>query len=475
MVVDDRTPQSGEGVRFEVVYTDRNGDAHAIEAVTGETDKRGAFEALLTGFDFEGVGTVTATVLDGDQALLGSDDHPVSADASFSVVDRSPPTVLILPPTNDLVVGAGFPLDVLIEVEDEIGISEVFVEAAGELDKQRSTVIASGEKSATVRFEFDIPRDAVAGPTITLYAMVADLSGNLTAAEPVILTVDPAADIGVPTGLTGDILAIGSNSFLAQPSALAVSPMDGKIYVADNSGNNPCQGACIRVLDSTTGTVEASALVVGNGTIEGVAFDATGDKLYYSDRNDRVVELSWDNGAMTYNSPVSCVDVGAGNPQDPFHLIYDATLGILVADQQDRVVKVKDTCDGNQPLDLTANVLDQPHGVSSGGAGEFYVSDSNLDRVFLMDNQGNLSLFGGDFDDPRGIVWMTGNTSEFADSLLVAERNRQTVSSTRGVGKRTVAFMRNDPVDVDVVGGTMYILTEPSGGDPGRVFVVTGL
>ena len=476
LVADDRSPQSGEWVRFEVQYTDRNGEDHAIEAVSGETDKRGGFEAVLAGFDFEGTGTVTATVLNGDQPLLGAGDLPVSATASFSVADNSPPTALILPPTNDLVVGAGFPLDVLVEVEDEIGISEVFVEAAGELNKLRSTVVASGEKTATIRFEFDIPRDAIAGPTITLNAMVADLSGNLSAAEPVVLTVDPAAEIGVPNGLVGDILTSGNNDFLDNPSALAVSPMDGKIYVADNSGNNPCQGACIRVLDATTGNVEAGALVQGNGNIEGVAFNADGSKLYYSDNQSRIVELSWNGGAMTYDSPASCNDFNADNPQDPFHLIHDATLGILVTDQQDKVVKAKAVCDLNDPQDLTNGTLDQPHGSASGGAAtEFYVSDSNLDRVFLISDQGDLSLFGGFFDNPRGIVWNAGGTSAFADSLLVTERDRQTVASTQGSGKRTVAFMRNDPVDVDVVAGTMYILTEPSNGDRGRVFIVTGL
>jgi hypothetical protein len=475
LVVDDRSPRKGESVSLEVSYTDRNGEAHTIDGVSGDTDKRGVFEATLSGFDFEGVGTVTASVLDaGGAPIVDGDGEPISSDASFSVVDLSPPSVAILPPTSDLVVGAGFPLQVQVEVEDEIGISEVFIEAAGELDRQRSTVVASGETSATVTFDFDIPRDAIAGPTITLYAMAADLSGNLSAAEPVVLTVDPFVDIGVPAGFDGALLSDGSNNFLDDPRALAVSPMDGKIYVADNSQNSPCQDACIRVVDPASGSVEGGVVINGQGTIEGIAFDATGDTLYYSDRQDRVVSLSWNDTAQTYDSPQNCVDPQAQNPQDPIHLIFDATLGIMVVDRQDNRVKTKAACDLNDAQDLTQGNLDQPHGIAAGGAGEFYLSDRGNDVIFQFDDQGDLTLFENDVRDPRGIVWIDGGDSVFADSLAVAERDRQTVSSTQGNGTSPVAFLRNDPVDVDIAGDTLYILTQPSAGDRGRIFSVTG-
>ncbi len=475
VVLEGTSARQGELVLLEVSYADRNGVDHVIESVTGESDERGAVEVIFDGFTFEGGGTIRATVLEGDQPLLDDEDSPLSAVASFSVLDLSPPSVTILPPTSDLVVGAGFPVQVAIEVADEIGISEVFFEVDGEVNRQRSTVVASGETSATVRFDFDVPRDALAGPTITLYALAADLSGNLMAAEPVVLTVDPSADIGVAAGLSGDLLGDGNNNFLEQPAAIAVSPMDGKLYVADNSGNSPCQGACIRVVDPATGAPESGALILGQGTIEGIAFDATGDALFYSDRNDRLVSLSWNSGAQTYDSPASCNDVGAGNPQDPYHLIFDATLGILVTDQQDQRVKVKGTCDTNDAQDFSDRIFDQPYGIAAGGTGEFYVSDEGTDRVHLMDDQGNLSVFESNFDRPMGIAWLSGGGSEFADSLLVSERDGQTVTSTQGSGKRAVVFLRNDPVDVAVAGDTVYVLTEPSAGDAGRIFVVTGL
>lgn len=474
VVLEGTAVREGESLLLEVTYEDRNGETHAIESIAGESDSRGVLEATFEGFAFEGGGSIQATVMEGDAPLLDENDQPLRAVASFAVLDLTPPSVTILPPTNDLVVGAGFPVQVEIEVADEIGISEVFFEVEGEVNRQRSTVVASGETSATVRFDFDVPRDALAGPTITLYAMAADLSGNLTAAEPVVLTVDPAADIGVPGGLSAMRLTDGNNNFLDQPAAIAVSPMDGKLYVADNSGNNPCQDACIRVVDAGTGVVEAGALIVGQGTIEGIAFDASGDTLFYSDRNDRLVSLTWNDSAQTYDSPTSCNDAGAGNPQDPFHLIFDDTLGILVTDGQDQRVKVKNTCDNNEPQDFTDSLFDAPHGIAAGGAGEFYVSDRGTDRVHLLDDQGAVSLFENNFDNPRGIDWLVGGTSDFADSLLVTERDGQQLTSTRGNGKQAVAFLRNDPVDVAVDGGTVYILTEPSAGDRGRIFVVTG-
>jgi DNA-binding beta-propeller fold protein YncE len=468
LVVGEQRSLSGESVRFDVAYTDRNGDEHVIEAVTGETDKRGSFETVLSGFDFEGMGSVSATLVDDEQ---------VSAEAVFSVLDETPPTVLIQPPTADSVIGTGFPLEVIVDVADEIGIGDVQVEVTGELVQQVSTVVASGEKTATVRFDFEVPQNAAAGPSITLHATAVDLSGNITAAEPVVVTVDPALEIAVGAGLTGSLLSTGvENVFLDDPSALAVSPMDGKIYVADNSTNNPCAGGCIRIVDAATGVVEPNDLLQANDRMEGIAFSASGDKLYYSDHESRVVELSWDAGAISYNSPVSCVDVGQQNPREPFHLIHDATVGLLIADQRDNVVKVQDTCDGTQPDDFTTGMLDRPHGISSGGAGEFYVSDRGLDRVYSMDDQGVLTLFGEPFENPRGIVWTAGGTSEFADSLLVTERTRGAVSSTRGEGKRSVASTSVEPVDVEVVGDTLYILTEPVGNNGlGYIFVVTGL
>lgn len=166
-------------VAIAVDYTDRNGDAHSIAGADGVTDELGAFDAVLTGLDFEGVGTVTASI--GE--LTGT--------ATFSVLDLTPPVVTILPPNPDLEITVGQDVAIDVEVSDEIGISEVLLEADGDVRRDRRTVVASGAASTTVTFDIRA-EDTAAGGTVTLHALAGDLSGNLTAAEPITLTVIPS-------------------------------------------------------------------------------------------------------------------------------------------------------------------------------------------------------------------------------------------------------------------------------------------
>jgi hypothetical protein len=475
LVAEDASPLANEEVAISVSYVDRNGVERAIEPVTGTTDVNGAFEAVLTGFSWDGSGTVTAEVLRGGMSLA---TEPVLATATFSVLDRTPPTVTILPPTQDLRVGPGFPLDIEVVVDDEIGVSEVILEADGELDRLRSTYVASGAQNATVSFNFDVPNDARSGPTITLYALAVDLSGNIAAAEPVVLTVDPAIAIAGVDGLDGGILIEGDGSYLANPRALALSPKDGLLYIADNSGNNPCNGGCIRAVDPGSGDPLGGVVSAAFGVIEGIAFDATGDTLYYSDRQDRVYQMTYNAVSSTYENRVACNDIANQDPQDPMHLLVDPARGLLVVDRQDRRVKQLDTCDGTQPNNFNnSSFPDRPWGIAMNAGGELFVSDEGADRIYMIDNGGdNLFFEDRNLDRPQGIEWLENGSSSFADSLLVANNGDGRILSTRGYDStRTAVYMRNDPVDIEYDGnGTLYILTEPSAGNPGRIFTVTG-
>jgi hypothetical protein len=150
----------------------------------GTTDDRGVFETVIEGLAWDGIGTVSAQVPVEGGMVQGS--------ATFSVLDRTAPLAVIDALTSDLHVRQGQEVNVTIAVSDEIGVSEVYFEAAGSVDRQRSSVVASGAPEASVEFEFDVGDEASLGPTITLYALAQDLSGNLAAAAPTTLTVDPA-------------------------------------------------------------------------------------------------------------------------------------------------------------------------------------------------------------------------------------------------------------------------------------------
>jgi hypothetical protein len=475
LVVDDRTPLGDQPVRLTIAYTDRNGVDHAIEPIEGTTDVRGAFEAVVAGLDWEGTGTVTAEVLDGAGTPLAIDGDPVAGAATFAVLDRTPPRIEILPPTADLHVGPGLPLEVRVRVQDEIGVSEVWLEASGEVERLRSTVVASGATESDVDFRIDIPDGALAGPTITLHALAGDLSGNLAAAEPIVLTVDAAIAIATPPQLEGQLLVEGSASALEDPRAIALSPMDGMLYVADNTGVAPCNGACIRQIDPATGAIVATPVVVGLGTIEGVAFDAAGNELHYSDRQGRLGRLTWSAANSRYEAAAMC-NATTDLPQDPYHLVHDATLGVLVAEANDRRVYREAACTGADPTSFTASAFEEPRGVALGAAGEIYVSDP-ADRSVAVVDRGDGAVLGferDDLEEPWGIEWLAGGTSDYADSLMIADRGNRIVASSRGDGTRPTAYLRNAPVDVAIAAGTMYVLTQPSTGDRGRVFTVTG-
>jgi len=477
LVLARRSPQNKENVSFSVSYVDRNGEAHEIADAMGITDRRGEYEAIFEGLGWEGAGLVTATLVDADGAAVTDEDGaPIAATATFSVLDLTPPTVTILPPTADLTVGAGFPLEVSVQVSDEIGVSEVFLEATGEVNRLESSVVASGATEATVRFDFDVPNDARSGPTITLYAMASDLSGNLAAAEPVTITVDPALAFAVTEGLGGQLLSSGNQQFLDSPRAIALSPKNGALYVADNSGGSPCNDACVRRVDPVTGNPVAGVVYAGNGTVEGVAFDATGDTLFVSDRQNRLVTLTFNGTSGEYEGPAACNDFNADNPQDPMHLIFDAVQGVLVADRQDQEVKQMDTCDGGTPASFTDSVFDNPWGIAAGPAGEFYVSDQGNDRIYSVASNGDVTSFESrDLNAPHGVVWLAGGTTAYADSLMVANYDRRVITSTQGDNtSRSAVYLRNRPVDVDYAAGSMYIVTEPSNGTGGRIIVISG-
>ena len=174
-VLADRTPVASEAVEITVDYTDRGGLTHVIAPVSGSTDDKGVFEATLTGFLWDGSGTITVT------------SPRVDGSASFAVLDRTPPKVTITPPAPSQ-VRRGTDLTIQVRATDEIGVSLVYF---GSSDRSRDrSLIASGSTDVTTEFDFQVP-DVAPGAMVTLYALAEDLSGNQGAAQPITVTVVP--------------------------------------------------------------------------------------------------------------------------------------------------------------------------------------------------------------------------------------------------------------------------------------------
>lgn len=444
--------------RATVSYVDRNGEPHEIEPVDGTSDDRGVFHADLSGLSFDGTGVVTVETTGG-----------ISGSASFSVLDRTPPTVVIDPPAAGA-VGPGLPLDVRVHATDEIGISQITF--SDELFGGRTTIVASGQLDATQTFRLQVPDRA----TIDLHALAVDLSGNIAVATTVTLPIDPGITIATPPDLVGSLVVTGSATQLVSPRALVMSTQDNHLYVADAAGSGVCDPSCIWRVDPVTGAIDATPVVVGQGVIEGVAVDATSDNLFFSDRSNRVGRLTWNGTA--YVGPVApCADPAQQSPQDPMHLVIDGALGILLADDNDNDVIRLATCTAGgtgTTFSVDAN-LDKPRGIALGALGEVYVSEGDRDRVVRVDRDtGATSVFQTGLAGAYGMEWLSGGTSAYADSLLVASTDGRTVESTRGLGNTAVAFLRTGPVDLALDNGSLYILTAPANGSRGRIYKVTG-
>ncbi|HEU4730716.1 MAG TPA: hypothetical protein VFT22_22630 [Kofleriaceae bacterium] len=179
LVLADRDPVAkGKTVDLAIQYTDRNGTVHMIAPISGPTDERGALDATFSGLTWDGTGTVTAT------------SGKATGEATFAVLDRTPPKVAIVPPANNS-VHANADQTINVHVTDEIGVSEAILETSlNGGGRQRTTIVASGSTDVTIPFQVNF-NDAAVGQTVTVYALAGDLSGNEAAATPIMVMVTP--------------------------------------------------------------------------------------------------------------------------------------------------------------------------------------------------------------------------------------------------------------------------------------------
>ena len=165
-------------------------------------------------------------------------------------------------------------------------------------------------------FRLNDPAGSAAGPTIDLHALARDLSGNVAAADAMTLTSIPRSR-SRRRPAAGTILADGTQNQLANPRAIVLSPKDNHLYVADQAATGACNPSCIWRVDAGTGAVDTTPVLVGMGRIEGLALDATGDNLFFTDRQNRTGKLTW-NGSTAYANPVACGNPAQQKPQDPY-------------------------------------------------------------------------------------------------------------------------------------------------------------
>ena len=176
-------------VEFDVAYKDRSGTAINIPAVTDTGNAAGEASASFSGLMFEGSGTVTAKVMDMQgMAVVDDMSNPIQAAATFGVLDQSPPKVTITSPVNGAHLAMNTPYTITVHATDEIGISQVFTQTTRmNGGNGGSNRITSGAADVTISVDTDTGGNGT--NTITIYAMAADLSGNLGIAAPIVINV----------------------------------------------------------------------------------------------------------------------------------------------------------------------------------------------------------------------------------------------------------------------------------------------
>jgi hypothetical protein len=189
VVLSGNTELKGWTVKLHADYADRNDMMHAVDDATDKSDDTGRVKGAFSGLKWEGAGTVTASVLDASgNPVLDTKKAAVTSQATFSVLDESPPAVTITSPTAGAVITRGGNLEIQVTATDEIGVSQIYVQAATgngntNLDRTRTT-IATGSTMVNGSFGFDTGNIQTA-TSVTIYAMAADMSNNLGVATPV--------------------------------------------------------------------------------------------------------------------------------------------------------------------------------------------------------------------------------------------------------------------------------------------------
>ena len=191
-VYSNKETTAGFNVAFDVAYKDRNGMAHTIAGISDTTNVAGQANASFAGLIFEGSGTVTAKVLDSQGVALVDDmKQPLQTTASFGVLDLSPPQVTITSPANGAHFAMNTQYTITVHATDEIGVSQVYTQTSrsngGNGGNGSGSRITSGAADVTVKVDADTGGNST--NTITIYAMAADLSGNLGVAAPVVINV----------------------------------------------------------------------------------------------------------------------------------------------------------------------------------------------------------------------------------------------------------------------------------------------
>jgi sugar lactone lactonase YvrE len=257
-------------------------------------------------------------------------------------------------------------------------------------------------------------------PLFLLIGLVCSQASGLLRAQASYGIINTFAGIGVG-GFSGDGgLAIAAH--LDNPADVAIHPITGDIYIADQRNNRVRKVDSNGVITTVAGNAfgididNVQAIFAGLSNPSSIAFDAAGN-LYIADtthhRIRRVnaatgiittVAGTGDNGYNGDNKPATAAALNF-----PDHVALDSLGNLFIADDANNRVRRVDAAtqiittvagtgdpgdNGDEQLARFAR-LRNPHGVMVDPAGNLFISDTGNHRVRLVDPSGVIHAYAG--------------------------------------------------------------------------------
>lgn len=352
-------------------------------------------------------------------------------------------------------------------------------------------------------------------------AVSPDWSGPRANSRPLLpgLAEDAAGNLFITdfdNGWVWKIAADGSQSKfgnLNKPWGIAISPLDGRLYIAE-SGKN-----CLQIFDSSGNNLAAiGKLGSGDGEFSsprGVAFDSAG-RLYIADAGNSRVQVFSVTGVPAFIRSFGTNGTGNGQFVYPSGVAVDSALNVFVADAGNNRIQrfapdsstspsvwnfsgwigSKDPNSATPGWLLTGSGLPSaeeggfksPYGIGLAGDSQLLVADTNNNRVQVFDantgvfkNQiGAAGTTGGQYNQPLAIFF-ANNTVIIADSSNARVQKSTTAGEylSQVVPDTSLLNTRPGRICVDSVRRRVYVLDVDDGsitvfGLEGQVLQIIG-
>jgi sugar lactone lactonase YvrE len=281
---------------------------------------------------------------------------------------------------------------------------------------------------------------------MTRASAVAALAGAVAIAATAV-AVPPALDLRV----AGEI-PLAPAAF-AQPVAIAAAPF-GRVFVADAG-----RGQVARV-NAAGGIVYTFEVPADQPALSPLDLEVTGFQVFVIDAHAAALLRFSDRGQFL-DVLRNFRDAGTETPRA---LAVDGAGRILLSEPTRHWARLVDEGQSTETIvggfGAGTGELSRPLGVAFAPGGAFYVADTARGRIQHFSSVGNFQGSVGDsLGEPRGMA--VGDGGE----LFVADARRESVHlySDRGQRRAELRLPGRQPVDVSVVGDTLWILvTHPA-------------